>query len=981
MENHKKLSLVTQRQSKIDGTEPLHGKSLVSIEGEIELRDVSFRYPSRSEVLVLDNLSLRIPAHKMTAIVGLSGSGKSTLASLITRLYDPVFGEVLLDGNDVRSLNTRYLRRNIAFVEQEPVLLDRSILENVAYGLSASEIGVTDDSMVPLLDRIKKGMRPEAAALVSPSLQLLVTKVKQALSQAGALEFVENLEHGIATCVGPKGRQLSGGQRQRIAVARALIRDAPIIVLDEATAALDSSTEALIQATLEQHCKGKTIVFIAHRLSTIKNADKTVVLKGGHLLEQGTYADLMQKNGEFAKLVGLQTLEGSGSALPSASKPTSEAPFTTIEIDNKPLDEKSNTEESTALLPPTADVSRNGGNMWDTFLKVLGLAQKQQSFIVMGVSSAFFVGLSHTMEALLMGGAVDKVNICHEESFIRRNGIRYGFLFFCIGLGELAANVTSSSSFGWVSENLLFKSRVLSLRALLSQDVEWHESKGRTPNSLLSHISADAASLSSITGNVLGITFGVLVSLTSGLIVSHIVAWRIAVVLLVTVPFLLGSGFMRLRALTGFHEKHHQAFTHSVSLAKEAVDAMSTIAVYGLEEQSLQAYKRALREPYNATLQTVIRGNFWLALSYSISNVIYGIAYWWGSKMILSGYYTQAQFFVVLPALLVGAQGCGQLFSMVPDISRAGVAASRVLDLIDLAPSRHDDDNHAAALLSAPTEKAAAAQHASADLEAGWAHATTPTPTPTPTHPDPSGGIGVTLRNITFAYPTRPAHPVLHNLNLTIPAGKFCALVGPSGSGKSTIISLIQRLYRPTTGTIAFSPSASPSTTALVPQTSALFSGSVAFNLSLGARPGAPPPTRAALARAARRATVLDVIEGLPGGWETGCGRSGGAFSGGQRQRLAMGRALVREPRLLLLDEPTSALDAESEGRWREAVGEVAAGGGVTVVVVAHRLHTIRKADVIFLVEGGRCVDWGTHEELCARSGGYRDNVLRQALG
>lgn len=963
----------------IDGTNVAGDIVLGHTKGEVELQDVSFRYLSRPEVLVLDQLSLRIPAHKMTAIVGLSGSGKSTITSLITRLYDPFVGRVLVDGYDVRYINAQCLRSNIACVQQDPALLDTSILENVAYGLSSSgaqSMGVrfSEEALRETAERIRTGVPMESAVGGSRVLQEVVRGVDDALAQSGASDFVDRLEHGIATRVGPGGRQLSGGQRQRIAFARALIRDAPIIILDEATAALDSYNEQLIQETLEKKCKGRTIVFVAHRLSTIKNADNIVVMKAGKVVEQGSYAELLRKNGEFCSMVQLQALKSNDSTAVTQDKASSAATSpleaSAEDITNEKVDSE---EESLPLLGRKEEAREtvHKHRFLSIFAQVLRLSRRQRLYIALGVASAFAVGISHSVEGLLFGGTVGDVNTCNEESYIRHKGLAYAQLFLFFGVIELFANVTSSSSFGWVSENLLFKTRVLSFRALLRQNVEWHESSGRTPNTLMSYIGTDAASLSSMTGNVLGISFGVLVSLVSGIIVSHIVAWRIAIVLLALVPLLLASGFFRLKVLAKFQENHRQAFSDSVSVAKEAVDAISTVAVYGLETVSLESYRRALRAPYEATVKTVAYGNLWLAAAFSMSNVIYGVAYWWGSRQIAAGNYTQGQFFVVLPALLVGAQGCGQLFSMAPDISRAGIAAIRVLDLISLSPGSEPTE-------PTFTDKDEKVVHD--DIEAGWQHDLRGSP------PNVSGGISVSLRNVYFSYPSRPNVLVLRSLDLDIPSNKFCALVGRSGSGKSTILSLLEKFYRPLNGSIRIDGTDITKTAdtrfrddiALVPQSSMLFDDTVEANIRLGSRPDSEDATRFQIESACRKANIHDVISSLPEGYRTRCGMNGSQFSGGQRQRLAIARALIRGPRLLLLDEPTSALDAESERRWQETLETIASG--VTVLVIAHRLHTIRRADIIFLIDGGRCIDRGTHEELFQRSESYRANVLHQTL-
>jgi ABC-type multidrug transport system fused ATPase/permease subunit len=253
------------------------------------------------------------------------------------------------------------------------------------------------------------------------------------------------------------------------------------------------------------------------------------------------------------------------------------------------------------------------------------------------------------------------------------------------------------------------------------------------------------------------------------------------------------------------------------------------------------------------------------------------------------------------------------------------------------------------------------------------------------TSPHATGGLDLELRNVHFSYPTRTNTQALRGLNLRIRPGQFCGLVGPSGAGKSTIISLVERMYLPSSGEILLDGSDITKKAditfrddiALVPQDGVLFEGSVRFNMSLGARPGTQVSDDDII-HACKLANIHDTIMSLPEGYDTPCGTSGNKLSGGQKQRLAIARALVRKPRLLILDEPTSALDAESEKLLQE--GLEIASKGISVLAIAHRLHTIRKADVIYMIDGGECVDSGTHEELYGRSENYRSNVLSQMI-
>ena len=259
------------------------GERPTGLQGHIEFKNVSFIYPSRPEVTVLKNVSLNIPAGKFTAIVGASGSGKSTIIQLLERFYDPVEGEITLDGYDIKSLNLRHLRAQMSLVSQEPVLFATSIYENICHGMIGTE-----------LEHATAEIKRQA--------------VERACVMANADQFIRALPDDYQTVVGERGFLLSGGQKQRIAIARAVVSDPKILLLDEATSALDTASERVVQEALDTASRERTTVCIAHRLSTIKNADNIVVITRGQIVEQGTHAELLALGGVYSGLVEAQRI-------------------------------------------------------------------------------------------------------------------------------------------------------------------------------------------------------------------------------------------------------------------------------------------------------------------------------------------------------------------------------------------------------------------------------------------------------------------------------------------------------------------------------------------------------------------------------------------------------------------------------------------------------------------------------------------------
>lgn len=982
--SYEKLREDIHREPSYDGTTDA-GIRLEQADGSFEFRDVSFAYPSRPEVTVLDHVSIRIPAKKHTAIIGLSGSGKSTIAGLAMRLYDPAEGQILFDEQSLQDINTRDLRSFVSLVQQEPSLLDRTILENIAHGLINSsnpkhahlKAALISSDLADIASETRDGQDLMAAAeRRGAEVVEIVNLVKHAAMLADASSFIEGLQYGYATLVGSMGRLVSGGQKQRVALARALVKEPAILILDEATAALDSRSEQRIMKAINNIASGRTVLTIAHRLSTITNADNIIVMHKGHVVEEGNHSELMAKKGTYADLVGMQTLhtpssrsDALGNDSPGSKDDHVSLTETLTENDAPASNDNESTKEKTGQDTPSEEEEDEpetpSKSLWALCKGYAPALRPHLLVLLVALLGSIIVGGAFSGEAVIFGNTVGSLNICKSASSIRDAGDFFGLMFFVLAIIEFFANVMSWSGFGWVSEHIVYSVRVLSFRSLFEQDLQWHQSNNRTPGLLLSYITRDGNALAGLSGSVLGTMISITVNLVAAIILTHIIAWRIALVCLSLVPLLLGAGMMELHVLGQFEEKHETAYTKSVDIGTEAITNIKTVAALSLEEEILSDYRRSLKGPRQETLRVTLQASLCQAITYFLGNCVNALAYWWGAKQIIAGNYTQTQFLIVVFSLLVSALLFSQMFALAPELSSARAAAARILGLIEIGSD---------GMKGKINEVAEANQ----DIEAAGEKSSS-------TSPRQTTAASVQFRDVHFAYPARPDFKVLSGLSMDIKPGQFCALVGPSGAGKSTIISLVERLYTPSSGSILVNGGdvtrardvAFREDIALVPQESVLFEGTVRFNIGLGARPG-QEASQADIEEACKLANVHDVIMALPEGYDTLCGPNGSQFSGGQRQRLSIARALVRKPGLLILDEPTSALDAESEKLLQEGLEKAARG--VTVIAIAHRLHTIRKANRIFLIEAGKCVDSGSHEDLLERSASYRANVMHQTV-
>jgi len=841
------------------------------------------------------------------------------------------------------------------------------------------------DGLEILAGQVRAGETLQVAAeKMGPELVEIVTMVQKAAVLADADNFINALQYGYGTIVGSSGRLISGGQKQRVALARALVKDPRVLILDEATAALDSSSEQRIQRAISNIATGRTVVTIAHRLATITNADNIIVLHKGTVVEEGNHQALMNKNGAYAELVKLQGLGRSSLKDKEIGSQTEDdkAPSTLpIEEDTEGSNfsnndfgdpEKSEFQTNQKLVsddaegldePPTPSRS-----FWAVLRGYAPALKPHLLTVAIALLGSSIVGGSFSGEAVIFGNTVGSLNPCKSEDSIRSQGKFFGLMFFVLAIIEFFANVVSWSGFGWVSEKIVYTVRVLSFRSLFEQDLHWHQSEGRTPALLLSYITRDGSALGGLSGSVIGTIFSITVNLVAAIVLTHIIAWKIALVCLSLVPLLLGAGLMELRVLGQFEERHENAYTKSVDIGVEAISSIKTIASLSLEEETLRTYRRSLKGPRKETFKISLQASLWQAVTYLLGNLVNALAYWWGAKQIIAGTYTQVQFLIVVFSLLVSALLWSQMFALAPELSSAKAAMVRILSLIETGSDKMQGRVRNVQRTGSPSGK---------DLEV-VAEAKS-------SYQSHTGPSRVQLRDVHFSYPARPDIEVLKGLSIDIQPGKFCALVGPSGAGKSTIIALIERLYSVISGSILIDGADVTKTRdvtfrdsiALVPQESVLFEGSIEFNIGLGAKPG-QDVTLDEIKEACKLANIHDTIEGLPDGYATLCGPNGNQFSGGQKQRLSIARALVRKPRLLILDEPTSALDAESEKLLQDGLEKAAVG--TTVIAIAHRLHTIRKADVIFMIQDGRCQDNGSHEELMERSESYRLNVMHQTL-
>ena len=1090
------------KRSPIDGTDTKQG--ITPQPGHVtqiavELTDVEFTYPARPDEKALQGLSISVPAGHRVALVGLSGSGKSTVASLLQRFYDPTSGRVTLNGTDLRDYNVRWLRSQIGVVGQEPVLFDCSILQSIAHGLVGSPAHSHLHSTVLALSQVgqEKTGTDLHQVLTTPEQLQQLQEIKslciRAAKLAGAHSFIERLPQGYDTQVGEAGGKLSGGQKQRISIARAIVKQPKLLILDEATAALDSHSEHAVAKALDSISERVTTVAIAHRLATIRNYDQIVVMGAGKVLEQGTHKELLAQRGYYYKLAAAQDTGASaaaddaggeaassrdgedgdagergdqgkeletqrkqqqkqrgrrrmddvaegdetedGAALgrgEESSSPSRDSNQSTLNRDSR--EDAANGKDGAELAPPAqahpddqheqTEKQATRAQLDDAarrypsrviFGRILWMLRREWPYILLGLFTSAIMGGSYSGEAVLFGHVIEALNPqCRGADGVRASGRQFGLYFFILALIQLFAYSINGLVWGLVAERLLFRLRRVSFDTMMDQRLTWYEAQDKHPASMIASLSNDANNLGGVTGTVIGTIFCILVNLIAGISVSLAIAWRIAIVILALVPIILAAGYLRLKVLADFQKRHETAYVKSNSLAIEAVQCIKTVASLGREEDVMRKFQRSLEKPYRESMRHFLFGNVFLALALSISYFIYAFAYWWGSQNIAEARYSQTAFFIVLPALLFSAQASGQLLAFAPDFSKAHVSAANFFRLMDQRPAAVERERAEAkeakgGMFGKSKRQAVVVEKDDVECatDAGSADAV-----------ERAGPSTVRFDHVHFTYPTRE-EPALKDVSLTIPAGSFAAFVGQSGSGKTTAMSLIENFYTPSSGSVTVDGLRTDRTPdqvlrrdiSIVPQEPVIFYGTVRFNVLLGLRPDVPtsitwtrkrskrqrakddedllapytPDTAwqdsvsdADIVAACQAAGIHDTIMRFSKGYDTLISSS--QLSGGQKQRLSIARALIRKPRLLLLDESTSALDSQSEQAFQRTLDKIRRDGQCTVLAIAHRMRTIKDADVIFLFENGEVEAQGGYAQLIRESDKFKAMVSYQSL-